>query len=63
MASTSIATSSHLSSTADFTTNNIFMGFETEIVNPNEAIEKAKEQLCCTMEAKEEEDIWWWMEQ
>ena len=45
MAFTSVTTSSPSSSTADFATDEIFMGFEPEIVDPNQAIEKAKEQL------------------
>ena len=63
MAFTSIATSSPSSSTADFATGDTFMGFKLEIVDPYEAVEKAKEQLRCAMEAKEEEDMWRWMEQ
>ena len=57
MAFSSIAASFPLSSTADFSANDIFMGFEPEIVDTNEAIEKAKEQLHLAMEAKEEQDI------
>ena len=62
MSFSSIAASSPSSSTAGFATDDLFMGFELEIVNLNEAIEKAKEQLRHTMEVKEEEDIRWWME-
>ena len=51
------------SSTADFTTDDTFTGFELEIVDPNQAIAKAKEQFCHTMEVKEEEDMQQWMEQ
>jgi len=57
MAFSSIATSLPLSSTADFATDDVFMGFKPDIVNPNKAIVKAKEQLHHAMEAKEEEDI------
>jgi len=39
------------------------MGFKPEIIDLNQAIEEAKEQLCQAMEAKEEEDIQRWMEQ
>ena len=60
MAFTSVATSSPLSSTADFTDDNTFTGFEPEIIDLNEAVEKAKEQLHHVMEAKEEEDMQWW---
>ena len=63
MAFTSVMTSSPSSSTANFATNDIFMGFEPEITDLNKAVEKAKEQLHHTMEVKEEEDIQWWMEQ
>ena len=63
MAFSSIAASSPLSSTADFAANDVFMGFELEFIDLNEAIENAREQLHCTMKAKEEEDIRWWMEQ
>ena len=63
MAFTSIMTSSPLSSNAAFAADDTFMGFEPEIVNPNQAIEEAKEQLFRAMEAKEEEDIQQWMEQ
>ena len=28
----------------------------------NQAVKEAKEQLHWAMEAKEEEDMWWWME-
>jgi len=62
MAFTSIVTSSPLSSTTDYAADDTFMGFEPEIINPNQAVEKAKEQLCQAMEAKEEEDMQWWME-
>jgi len=42
MAFTPIVTSSPSSSNAAFTADNIFMGFEQEIVNLNQAIEDAK---------------------
>src|SRR5882724_12183627 len=63
MAFTSIATSSPSSSNAAFATDDTFMGFELEIVDLNQAIEEAKEQLHQAMEVKEEEDIQQWMEQ
>ena len=63
MAFNPIATSSPSSSNATFAINDTFMGFEPEIINPNQAIEEAKEQLLQAMEAKEEEDIRRWMEQ
>ena len=62
MASTSILTSSPSFSTTDFATNDTFLGFELEVVSPNQAIKKAKEQLRWVMEVKEEEDMQWWME-
>ena len=62
MAFTSILTSSPSSSTTDFTADDTFLGFKLEVVDPNQAVEKAKEQLCRAMEVKEEEDMWWWME-
>jgi len=45
MASTSILTLLPSSSTADFASNNTFLGFELEVVDPNQAIKEAKEQL------------------
>jgi len=52
-----------LSSTADFTPTTFFMGFETEIVNQMRPLKRPKNSFAAPMEAKEEEDIWWWMEQ
>ena len=62
MTFTSVVTSSPSSSTADFASDDTFLGFEPEAIDPNQAIKKAKEQLRRAMEVKEEEDMWWWME-
>ena len=62
MASTSVSISSPSSCTTDFAANDTFLGFKPEVVNPNQAVKKAKEQLCQATEVKEEEDMWQWME-
>ena len=46
----------------DFAANDTFLEFKLEVIDPNQVIEKAKEQLCRAMEVKEEEDMQRWME-
>jgi len=62
MASTSVSNPLPSSSTADFATDDTFLGFKLEVIDSNKAIQKAKEQLHRVMEAKEEEDMKQWME-
>ena len=62
MAFTPVSTSLPSSSTTDFATNDTFLGFKLEVINPNQAVKKAKEQLHRAMEAKEEEDMQQWLE-
>ena len=62
MAFTPTSTYSPSPSTTALIANNTFQGFEPEVDSITQAITQAQEQLHQVMEAKEVEDLWWWME-